>query len=72
MPLQQHPFVFFVPFVAIHSNDLNSYRTLTAIGGESLAVDGVPQPIEGLFFELAHPFSTDPQFVAYLLIGRGF
>ena len=25
MPLQQHPFVFFVHFVAIHSNDLNSY-----------------------------------------------
>ena len=25
MPLQQHPFVIFVHFVAIHPNDLNSY-----------------------------------------------
>ena len=26
MPLQQYPFVIFVHFVAIHSNDLNSYE----------------------------------------------
>ena len=29
MPLQQHPFVIFVHFVAIHSNDLNSYKEKT-------------------------------------------
>ena len=39
MPLQQHPFVIFVHFVAIHSNDLNSYLRSTSVFATWISID---------------------------------
>ena len=45
---------------------------LTAISCKSLAVCGMPQPIERIFFELTHPFSADAELCANVLIGGRF